>query len=91
MISLIYMDKNNGRFVFYVYNGKDENVLYLPAALTRIEEEAFAGVDASMIVLPGGVESVADRAFADCPNLVVVVSPVGIPEAPSRAARTRLL
>ena len=52
-------------------------ILVLPADLTTIEEEAFAGVDAQLIVLPEGVTSVAPRAFANCPNLLAVVSPNG--------------
>ena len=52
----------------------DDRVLYLPAALTDIEEEAFAGVNAEMIVVPSGVTSIGNRAFADCPNLTVVVN-----------------
>ena len=58
------------------------SVLTLPAAMTTVEEEAFAGVSAQMIVLPQGVTSIGSHAFADCPNLVAVINPSGasIPE-----------
>ena len=54
-----------------------EQVLTLPAALTEIDEEAFAGTNAQMIVVPNTVTSIGSRAFADCPNLVAVKLPEG--------------
>ena len=44
----------------------------LPAALSQVESEAFAGTAAQKIVIPATVTSVADRAFADCPNILAV-------------------
>ena len=43
--------------------------LRLPAALTEIEEEAFAGVSADSIYLQDQVVSIGKRAFADCKEL----------------------
>ena len=71
-----------GRFVKFVV--KDENglipaseytgtdILRLPAALTRIEEEAFAG-DTSLeaIDIPAGVTFIADNAFDGCGTVYV--------------------
>ena len=45
----------------------------LPADLTHIEEEAFAGIDAEVIEVPEGCVSIGERAFADCPNLRYVI------------------
>lgn len=41
----------------------------LPASLTTIGEEAFAGGAFSYAHLPDGVTRIGKRAFADCPNL----------------------
>jgi len=53
-------------------------VLILPAWLTTIEEEAFAGVAARKIVVPAGVTTIEARAFANCRNLVQIELPEGI-------------
>ena len=47
--------------------------LALPAALTRIEAEAFMGVTAKVIIVPASVTEIRSRAFADCPNLRLLV------------------
>ncbi|MBR3174993.1 MAG: leucine-rich repeat protein, partial [Oscillospiraceae bacterium] len=41
----------------------------LPADVTTIGEEAFAGIDAEAVFIHSGVTSIGKRAFADCPNL----------------------
>ena len=46
------------------------NVLTLPAFLTEIDEEAFAGMTAiEKVVLPDTCRTIGARAFADCANL----------------------
>ena len=52
--------------------------LVLPAGLTTISEEAFAGVAAQKIIVPDGVKTIEARAFANCPNLVEIELPEGI-------------
>ena len=47
--------------------------LFLPAELTEVAYEAFAGVDAEVIVVPASCETVAYDAFAHCPNLQSVI------------------
>jgi len=51
------------------------STLTLPASLTRIEEEAFAGIAADVVVLPQGCVSLDSGAFAGCPNLQIVYAP----------------
>lgn len=52
-----------------------DNTLVLPASLTEIGEEAFAGVAAQRIDLPVGIENIGSRAFADSESLCFVVIP----------------
>ena len=47
----------------------------LPADLTEIEEEAFAGSGFKFVEIPSGVTKIGDRAFADCPDLMYVKIP----------------
>ena len=49
--------------------------LVLPAALSEVDEEAFAGTSAQKLVIPDTVTSVASRAFADCTGLLLVELP----------------
>ena len=52
--------------------------LVLPAALTEIGEEAFAGGVFSRVRLSEQTESIGSRAFADCPNLAEIYIPAGV-------------
>ena len=45
----------------------------LPAQLTVIEEEAFAGAKFEKVVIPAAVTEIGSRAFADCSNLQAIV------------------
>ena len=47
--------------------------LTLPAALTEIEEEAFAGTDARYVVIPASVRTIGSRAFADSSVELVIL------------------
>ncbi len=47
----------------------------LPAALARIEEEAFMGCSFAYIKLSENVTSIGNKAFADCPYLVHIYIP----------------
>ncbi len=42
-----------------------DKVLRLPAGLTEIDEEAFAGTSAQAVFIPASVTSIGSRAFAD--------------------------
>jgi hypothetical protein len=53
-------------------------VLQLPARLTEIDDEAFAGIAAEKIIVPAGVTRIGNRAFADCQNLKEMELPEGI-------------
>ena len=44
----------------------------LPAALTEIDEEAFAGADIVHLIVPDNVRYIWSRAFANCSSLQVV-------------------
>ena len=48
---------------------RSDVLLKLPASLTSVEDEAFAGGTFSEIVVPVQVEEIGPRAFAGCPNL----------------------
>lgn len=50
----------------------------LPAALTEIEEEAFAGGAFSFVKLPEQAETIGSRAFADCPRLACIYIPAAV-------------
>jgi len=49
--------------------------LILPAALTKIEDEAFAGGAFVYVKLPDKAVSIGWHAFADCPNLAYIYIP----------------
>ena len=70
---------NDGSRIFYdkhVLLQTEKNQVFttltLPAALTRIEEDAFAGTVADTVVLPENCVSVRSGAFANCPKLQIV-------------------
>ena len=46
--------------------------LVLPASLTEIEKEAFAGGAFTYVKLPENLEWIDSRAFANCPNLAYI-------------------
>ena len=52
--------------------------LSLPASLTAIEAEGFAGGAFRFVKLPEGVVSIGPRAFASCPNLRHILIPATI-------------
>ena len=47
----------------------------LPASLTEIDDEAFAGVAFTYVKLPENAVSIGWHAFADCPNLAYIYIP----------------
>ena len=47
----------------------------LPAALTSVESEAFAGIAARVVYIPDGCLSIGANAFSACANLVQVRIP----------------
>ena len=49
----------------------------LPAMLTDIEEEAFAGISAQHVILPSSCTNIGSRAFADSSELLLVEIPSG--------------
>ena len=49
-----------------------DNTLLLPADLTSIEDEAFAGLEVEKVVIPASCEYVGHRAFANCKSLKIV-------------------
>lgn len=48
-------------------------VMTLPAFLTEIEKEAFAGLPVQCVVIPETVTFIGSRAFANCPNLKRII------------------
>ena len=63
----------NSRPIYWVVYIEDEspieNILTLPAALTEIEEEAFAGIGAEKVVIPASCGTVSANAFAGSSSL----------------------
>ena len=58
--------------------GMSDAVLQLPAFLTRIGEEAFAGTGAVIVEVPENVNAIEARAFADCENLRLIIIPKNV-------------
>ena len=55
-------------------------VLKLPAQLTEIKEEAFAGLPCQVVIIPEGCKTIGSRAFADCDELLHVSIPTSVTE-----------
>lgn len=66
---------------------KELNVFTLPAALTEIDEEAFAGIAAEYVQVTENVTSIGSRAFADCKNLKQIAIPAGVQSIADNARR----
>ena len=63
-------DSNTLSYVYEASGQMDpERTLALPASLTVIETEAFAGVNAQSILIPASVGEIRSGAFASCPEL----------------------
>ena len=58
--------------LYAVWAGPD---FILPAALTEIDEEAFAGAAFSFVSVPEATAQIKARAFANCPNLKYILIP----------------
>lgn len=56
------------------------DVLSIPAAITVVEEEAFAGIAAQVIIVPSTCSAIEDHAFANCGNLRFVFIPRALEE-----------
>jgi hypothetical protein len=54
----------------------------LPAALTRIEDEAFSGAKMTVAYIPDGVTFLGSKAFAYCTNLTQIRIPASITVIP---------
>ena len=48
-------------------------VFTLPAALRKIDAEAFMGIPAEVIIVPATVTEIGSRAFANCPKLRKII------------------
>ena len=70
----IYMPE--GSVTLYALWGRPDFIL--PAALTEIGEEAFAGGNFTFVKLPDNALSVGPRAFTDCPRLAVILIPAQV-------------
>ena len=54
---------------------ESDGILSLPAALKRIDAEAFAGANMQQIIIHDGMTEIGARAFANCRKLLVVSMP----------------
>jgi len=70
----------------------ERTVLTLPASLTALKEEAFAGAASLQLVqLPEGLETIGDSAFADCPALERVYVPSSVQQIGGKAFSRAIL
>ena len=58
---------------------------WLPAALTVIEDEAFAGTTVEQVTVPEGVRSIGASAFAGSDHLLLAVLPASVTHIGSNA------
>lgn len=56
--------------------------LALPANLTTIEDEAFAGAVMNAVIVPDSCTAIGSKAFANCSELIFVSVPKGTTIAP---------
>ena len=68
-----YNDPLLNATIHYEYQPTPDFIL--PASLTTIEAEAFAGGAFTYVQLPEGATVIRSRAFADCPNLAYIYIP----------------
>lgn len=71
------IDKNV-KLIYPSHNLTADPDLILPASITVIDAEAFAGGAFTYVKLPEGVTTIGWHAFADCPNLMYIYIPAGI-------------
>ena len=60
------------------YAQAEDGVLMLPALMTDIETEAFAGIDAQCVYIPESAQSIGDHAFAGCRQLREIHIPAAV-------------
>ena len=63
----------------------DLDALRLPAMLTDIEAEAFAGLACEAVIIPDGCTTIGSRAFANCGKLIYVRIPASVTSYPNDA------
>ena len=54
------------------------DIVTVPADVSEIEEEAFAGAGMTAVKCPDGLQQIGARAFADCPQLERVYIPESV-------------
>ena len=67
-------------YIGYPVEPYEGTVMYLPAGMTEVEEQAFLGTAVQTAVINDGCVSLGDLAFALCPNLQYVVVPDSVTE-----------
>lgn len=70
-------DPNNHRYTVTLRSMSVPDMI-LPAGLTAIDAEAFAGTTMQVVRLPQGLKSIGSRAFADCPDLWQILIPASV-------------
>ena len=60
-------------------------MLTLPAGVTEIEEEAFAGLNVHVVELPEGLKKIGPGAFRDCTDLLAINYPDSLVEVGDEA------
>lgn len=70
-IMLIFCDNRYAK----AFEPTQEDTLILPTALTKIDEEAFAGTNAEIVIFPYGFMSIGNKAFEGALGLTDIYIP----------------
>ena len=73
---------NKNGITFVPFAEMAEADFTLPAAMTRIEAQAFDGAKMTAVYIPDGVTYLGSKAFANCVNLTRIRIPAGITVIP---------
>jgi len=74
---------NSQHFTFIAIGRMATPDFTLPAAMTTVEAEAFAGAKMAVVYIPDGVTTLGSKAFAYCTNLTQIRIPASVTVIPA--------